>query len=63
MFKRGKSEPGLDRPANPESLLAQTVNRYAHLCIDFAVCVGILVLVVCLVVATRALDDWFQLGM
>ncbi|WP_165842026.1 hypothetical protein [Paraburkholderia unamae] len=51
------------QPVNPDSLLAGIVERHNHLYLDVAMCVGIVVLVGCMVVGARALDDWLPLAM
>lgn len=61
MLKRSQSPRGARRPVNPDSLLAQIVERHNHLYMDIAMCMGILVLVVCMVVAAHTLDDLFPL--
>lgn len=63
MFKPDPPRARMRQPVNPDSLLAGIVERHNHLYLDVAMCVGIVVLVGCMVVAARALDDWLPLAM
>jgi hypothetical protein len=49
-------------PVNPDSELAAIIERNRNLYVDLTMCVGVLVTVVCLVVATHVLADWLQLA-
>jgi hypothetical protein len=43
--------------ANPDSLLAAIIERHSHLYVDLGMCIGILLLTCCLVVAAHTLID------
>jgi hypothetical protein len=48
-------------PVNPDSELAAIIERNHNLYVDLSMCVGVLVAVVCVIVATHVLADWLQL--
>jgi hypothetical protein len=61
MFKHNPSHPGVKRHERSASVLTRITDRYGHLYIDIGMCVGLLVLIVGMVAAARALDDWLPL--
>jgi hypothetical protein len=61
MFKRNIPQTGEKRPVGSTRLLTRMTDRYGHLYIDIGLCVGLLVLIVGIVAAARALDDWLPL--
>jgi hypothetical protein len=50
------------RPVDPDSALAAIIERHRHLYTDIAMCMGVLLVVVCMVVAAHVLADWLQLA-
>jgi hypothetical protein len=61
MFKRTTPQPGEKHPAGSTSLLTRMTDRYGHLYIDIGLCIGLLVVIVGMIAAARALDDWLPL--
>ncbi|WP_321915117.1 MULTISPECIES: hypothetical protein [unclassified Paraburkholderia] len=50
------------KPVNPDSYLAAIIERHRHLYVDIGMCMGVLVGVVCLVVAAHVIADWLNLA-
>jgi hypothetical protein len=50
------------RPVDPDSMLAAIIERHRHLYTDIAMCVGVLLVVVCMVLGAHVLVDWLQLS-
>jgi hypothetical protein len=50
-----------DVPVDPDSLLARSIERHCHLYADVSMCIGVLLLTVCIVVAAHVLADCLRL--
>jgi hypothetical protein len=50
------------RPVDPDSLLAAIIERHRHLYTDITMCLGVLLVVVCMVVGAHVLADWLNLS-
>ncbi|MEM5310522.1 hypothetical protein [Paraburkholderia sp. JHI869] len=49
-------------PVHPDSRLAAIIERHRHRYADVAMCMGVLVVVVCMVVAAHVIADWLDLA-
>lgn len=49
-------------PVNPDSYLAAIIERHRQLYADISMCFGVLVVVVCVVVAAHVIVDWLNLA-
>ena len=49
-------------PVDPDSYLAAIIERHRHLYADISMCCGVLVVVVCLVVAAHVIVDSLNLA-
>lgn len=49
-------------PVDPDSYLAAIIERHRHLYADIGMCIGVLVVVVCMVVAAHVITDYLNLA-